>query len=52
MSKMEIPKGMLNKIKKLPELSKMSDSFPSLEKSGPGNGSDKRKFHLLTTYQF
>ncbi|MBT6647415.1 MAG: menaquinone biosynthesis decarboxylase [Thaumarchaeota archaeon] len=35
MSKMEIPKGMLNKIKKLPELSKMSESFPSLEKSGP-----------------
>ena len=35
MTKMEIPKGMLNKIKKLPELSKMSESFPSLEKSGP-----------------
>ena len=35
MSKMEIPKGMLSKIKKLPELSKMSESFPSLEKSGP-----------------
>ena len=31
MTKMEIPKGMLNKIKKLPELSMMSESFPSLE---------------------
>jgi 4-hydroxy-3-polyprenylbenzoate decarboxylase len=34
-TKMEIPKGVFNKIKKLPELSKMSDSFPNLEKSGP-----------------
>ena len=35
MTKMEIPKGVFNKLKKLPELSKMSESFPSLEKSGP-----------------
>ncbi|MEW6043460.1 MAG: menaquinone biosynthesis decarboxylase [Thermoproteota archaeon] len=35
MTKMEIPSGFLNKIKKLPELSKMSDVFPKLEKSGP-----------------
>ena len=35
MTKMEIPKGMFEKLKKLPELSKMSESFPSLEKSGP-----------------
>ena len=35
MTKMEIPKGVFNKLKKLPELSKMSDSFPNLEKSGP-----------------
>ena len=35
MTKMEIPKGMFDKLKKLPELSKMSESFPSLEKSGP-----------------
>ena len=34
-TKMEIPKGVFNKIKKLPELSKMSESFPNLEKSGP-----------------
>ena len=34
MTKMEIPKGMLDKLKKLPELSKMSESFPSLEKNG------------------
>lgn len=35
MTKMEIPSGFLNKIKKLPELSKMGDVFPKLEKSGP-----------------
>ena len=35
MTKMEIPKGIFNKLKKLPELSKMSESFPDLEKSGP-----------------
>lgn len=35
MTKMEIPSGFLSKIKKLPELSKMSESFPKLEKSGP-----------------
>lgn len=33
--KMDIPSGFLNKLKKLPELSKMSDSFPKLEKDGP-----------------
>ena len=30
MTKMEIPSGILNKIRKLPELSKMSESFPKL----------------------
>ena len=35
MTKMDIPSGFLNKIKKLPELSKMSESFPKLEKDGP-----------------
>ena len=35
MTKMEVPKGVFNKLKKLPELSKMSESFPNLEKSGP-----------------
>ena len=35
MTKMEIPSGFFNKIRKLPDLSKMSDVFPKLEKSGP-----------------
>jgi 4-hydroxy-3-polyprenylbenzoate decarboxylase len=35
MTKLNIPSGFLNKIKKLPELSKMSESFPKLENNGP-----------------
>jgi len=35
LTKMDIPSGFLSKIKKLPELAKMSDAFPKLEKSGP-----------------
>jgi len=35
MTKMDIPSGLLNKIKKLPELSKMASSFPKAETSGP-----------------
>ncbi|MCV0399216.1 MAG: menaquinone biosynthesis decarboxylase [Nitrosarchaeum sp.] len=35
MTKLDIPSGFLNKIKKLPELSKMTDSFPKHENSGP-----------------
>ncbi len=35
MTKMDMPSGFLNKIKKLPELSKMTESFPKLENSGP-----------------
>ena len=35
MTKMDIPSGLLNKIKKLPELSKMTASFPKAETSGP-----------------
>ena len=35
MTKMDMPSGLLNKIKKLPELSKMTASFPKLETSGP-----------------
>jgi len=35
MTKMDIPSGILGKIKKLPELSKMTGSFPKQEKSGP-----------------
>ena len=35
MTKMDIPSGFLNKIKKLPELSKMAESFPKPENSGP-----------------
>ena len=35
MTKMEMPSGFLSKIKKLPELSKMTASFPKNETSGP-----------------
>ncbi len=35
LTKMDIPSGFFNKIKKLPELSKMSESFPKVENSGP-----------------
>jgi len=35
MTKMEIPSGIFEKIKKLPELSKMTDIAPRLQKSGP-----------------
>ena len=31
MTKMDVPSGLLNKIKKLPELSKMTASFPKSE---------------------
>lgn len=34
MTKMEIPSGIFEKIKKLPELSKMTDIAPKLQKSG------------------
>ncbi len=34
-TKMDIPSGFLNKIKKLPELSKMTNIAPKLEKNGP-----------------
>ena len=34
MTKMDMPSGLLNKIKKLPELSKMTASFPKSESSG------------------
>lgn len=35
MTKMDVPSGMLGKLRKLPELSKMTDSFPKPQKSGP-----------------
>ena len=35
MTKMEIPSGLFEKIRKLPELSKMTDIAPKLQKSGP-----------------
>jgi len=35
MTKMEIPSGVFNKLRKLPELSKMGDVFPKQEKNGP-----------------
>ena len=35
MTKMDVPGGLLGKIRKLPELSKMTESFPKPQKSGP-----------------
>ena len=35
MTKMDIPSGLFDKIRKLPELSKMIDIAPKLQKSGP-----------------
>jgi len=35
MTRMEIPSGFFNKIRKLPELSKITDIAPKLEKNGP-----------------
>lgn len=35
MTKMDMPTGMLGKLRKLPELSKMTESFPKPQKSGP-----------------
>src|SRR5574338_1054195 len=35
MTKMDIPTGLIDKLRKLPELSKMTEAFPKLEKSGP-----------------
>ncbi len=35
MTRMDVPSGLLNKIKKLPELSKMTASFPKSEAGGP-----------------
>ncbi|RNJ73307.1 MAG: menaquinone biosynthesis decarboxylase [Thaumarchaeota archaeon S15] len=35
LARMEVPSGILGKIKKLPELSKMGDAFPKEARSGP-----------------
>ncbi len=35
MTKMDVPSGLVNKIKKIPELAKMTASFPKAETSGP-----------------
>ena len=35
MSRMDIPSGLLNKIKKIPQVAKIGDYFPKLEKDGP-----------------
>lgn len=35
MTKMDVPSGLLGKLRKLPELSKMTESFPKPQKSGP-----------------
>lgn len=37
MTKMDIQSGIINKIKKIPEISKIGDIFPKLEKTGPIN---------------
>ncbi len=37
MTKMDIQPGFINKIKKIPEISKMGDIFPKQEKNGPIN---------------
>ena len=35
MTKMDVPAGLLGKIRKLPQLSKMTESFPKPQKGGP-----------------
>ena len=35
MTRMEVPSGIFDKLRKLPELSKMTDIAPKLQKSGP-----------------
>jgi 4-hydroxy-3-polyprenylbenzoate decarboxylase len=55
MTKLDIPSGFFNKIRKLPELSKMSDAFPKLEKSGPvteiiSDSPSFDKFPILKTW--
>ena len=35
MTRMDMPSGLLGKIRKLPELSKMTEAFPKLEGNGP-----------------
>ncbi len=35
MTRMEVPSGILDKLRKIPELSKMADIAPKLQKSGP-----------------
>lgn len=56
LTKMDIPSGLFNKLKKLPELSKMSESFPKLEKSGPvtqviSDSPSFNKIPILKTWQ-
>ena len=52
MTKMDMPSGFLNKIKKLPELSKMTASFPKLETSGPVTDITSTEGIIWMTYQF
>ena len=42
LTKLEIPSGIFTKIKELPELSKLSESFPKLEKKCPVNERDNK----------
>ena len=51
MTKMDVPSGLLNKIKKLPELSKMTASFPKAETSDQLQKLHQLMHHLMI-YQF
>lgn len=55
MTKMDVPSGMLGKLKKLPEIAKMGDVFPKLESSGPvteviDNSPSFDRFPILKTW--
>ncbi|MGQ0639125.1 MAG: menaquinone biosynthesis decarboxylase [Nitrososphaerota archaeon] len=55
MTKMDIPAGLFDKIKKLPELAKMMDIAPKLQKSGPvtelfDDSPSFEKFPILKTW--
>ena len=48
MTRMDVPSGLLGKLRKLPELSKMTEAFPKLEGNGPvAEVSEKPTFERL-----
>ena len=51
MTKMEMPTGIFDKLRKLPELSKMTDIAPKLQKSGPVTEIIEESHHLIK-FQF